>query len=133
MFPRMRPLRPAVIAMLILMVGRPAAAQSSQTPAQSPLMTSGKLNLTVSPDQLIPPQRSSLPVSAAMHPAAKGAIIGAAAGAGFWGAIGVWYCTIGPHEAGECDNGGQWVRGMAVYGAAGAAIGAVIGAVAGRR
>ena len=74
-----------------------------------------------------------LPANAAMHPAAKGAIIGGAAGVGFWGAIAVWYCTIGPHEVGECENAGQWARGMAVYGAAGAAIGAVIGAIAGRR
>jgi hypothetical protein len=140
MFPRMRPTRVVLIALLMLTVGLPAAAQSPQLSEQrsradqrSSVTTGGRRsNLTVSVDQLTPP-RSSLSASAAMHPAAKGAIIGGAAGAGFWGAIGVWYCTIGPHEAGECDNVGDWARGMAVYGAAGAAIGAVIGAVVGRR
>jgi hypothetical protein len=68
------------------------------------------------------------PVAAQMHPAGKGAMIGAAAGAGTWGAIGLWYCTIGPSEAGECEPQ-RWTRGFVVYAAAGAAIGALIGAL----
>jgi hypothetical protein len=55
-----------------------------------------------------PPDRPA--VAAKMHPAAKGALIGGVAGAGFWGGVGVWYCTIGPNEVGECDNAGQWAR-----------------------
>ena len=74
-----------------------------------------------------------MPVNAAMHPAAKGALIGGAAGAGFWGAIAVWYCTIGPSEVGECENSGQWLKGLAAWGAGGAAVGALIGAIAGGR
>jgi|SRR5688572_12322212 hypothetical protein len=69
------------------------------------------------------------PVAAQMHPAAKGALIGAAAGAGTWGAIGLWYCTIGPHEVGECGPR-EWLgQGLLVYGGVGAAIGALIGAL----
>ena len=68
-------------------------------------------------------------VAAKMHPAAKGAVIGGIAGAGFWGGVGVWYCTVGPNEVGECDNAGQWAKGMLVWGAIGAGVGALIGAL----
>jgi hypothetical protein len=72
------------------------------------------------------------PVAAQMHPAVKGAIIGGAIGAGTFGAIGLWYCTIGPHEVGECGPR-QWLgQGLLVYGGAGAAIGALIGAIKAR-
>ena len=69
------------------------------------------------------------PVAAQMHPAAKGALIGGAIGAGTFGAIGLWYCTIGPHEVGECGPR-EWLgQGLLVYGGIGAAIGALIGAL----
>jgi hypothetical protein len=68
------------------------------------------------------------PVAAQMHPAAKGALIGAAVGAGAWGAIGVWYCTVGPNEAGECSSRNTWLRGIPLFAAVGAGIGALIGA-----
>jgi hypothetical protein len=68
-------------------------------------------------------------VAAQMHPAAKGAIIGGAIGVGTFGAIGLWYCTIGPHEVGECGPR-EWLgQGLLVYGGIGAAIGALIGAM----
>jgi hypothetical protein len=69
------------------------------------------------------------PAAAKMHPAAKGAVIGGIAGAGFWGGVGVWYCTIGPNEVNECDNAGQWARGMLLWSAIGAGVGALIGAL----
>jgi hypothetical protein len=47
---------------------------------------------------VFPPERPV--VAAKLHPAAKGAVIGGVAGAGFFGAVGVWYCTIGPNEVG---------------------------------
>src|SRR5215216_5681235 len=68
-------------------------------------------------------------VAAKMHPAAKGAVIGGIAGAGFWGGVGVWYCTVGPNEVGECRNAGQWARGILFWGAVGAGVGALIGAL----
>ena len=69
------------------------------------------------------------PVAAQMHPAAKGALIGGAIGAGAFGAIGLWYCTIGPHEVGECGPR-EWLgQGLLVYGGIGAAVGALIGAL----
>jgi hypothetical protein len=68
------------------------------------------------------------PVAAQMHPAAKGAIIGAAAGAGTWLAIGVWYCTVGPNEAGECSSRNTWLQGIPLFAGIGAAVGALIGA-----
>ena len=66
------------------------------------------------------------PVAAQLHPAAKGAIIGAAAGAGAWGAIGVWYCTVGPNEAGECSSRNTWLQGIPLFAAIGAGVGALI-------
>ena len=68
-------------------------------------------------------------VAAKMHPAAKGAVIGGIAGAGFWGGVGIWYCTVGPNEVGECDNAGQWAKGMLLWSAIGAGVGALIGAL----
>jgi len=76
---------------------------------------------------VFPPERP--PIAAKMHPAAKGAVIGGLAGAGFWGAVGVWYCTVGPNEVGECSNAGQWARGILFWGAVGAGVGALIGAL----
>jgi len=69
------------------------------------------------------------PVAAQLHPAAKGEMIGGAVGAGTWLAIGVWYCTIGPNEAGECSSRNTWLQGIPVFAGAGAAIGALIGAM----
>jgi len=74
-----------------------------------------------------PPDRPA--VAARMHPAAKGAVIGGIAGAGFWGGVGVWYCTVGPNEVGECDNAARWARGVLLWGAIGAGVGALIGAL----
>ena len=123
-----------LIGSLVVSVSWPAAAQSIQPVAHVAFsIARPPLNLTVPAEQLIPPPAARMPVSAAMHPVAKGALIGGAAGAGFWGAIAIWYCTIGPNEAGECDNSGQWLKGIAAYGGAGAAVGALIGAIAGRR
>jgi hypothetical protein len=127
-------LRSVLIAFLIVSVSWPAAAQSIQPAVSTPLgLAAPRLNLTVPAEQLIPPQSTTMPTGAALHPAAKGALIGGAVGAGFWGAIAIWYCTIGPSEVGECENTGQWLKGVAAYGAAGAAVGALIGAIAGRR
>ena len=67
--------------------------------------------------------------AASLHPATKGALVGAAAGAGFWGAVGVWYCTVGPNEVGECSNAGMWTRGFLMWSAIGAGVGALIGAL----
>ena len=76
---------------------------------------------------VFPPDR---PVAAGrLHPAAKGAMIGGVAGAAFWGGVGVWYCTVGPNEVGECDNAGQWARGMLLWSAVGFGVGALIGAL----
>ena len=73
--------------------------------------------------------QQTAPVAAQMHPAAKGALIGGAIGAGTFGAIGLWYCTIGPHEVGECGPR-EWLgQGLLVYGGIGAAVGALIGAL----
>jgi hypothetical protein len=80
-----------------------------------------KINFVLPPEQPI--------VAAKMHPSAKGALIGGAVGAGLWGGVGVWYCTVGPNEAGECSNTGQWARGMLLWGAVGAGVGALIGAL----
>jgi hypothetical protein len=70
-------------------------------------------------DYVFPPDHPA--IAAKMHPAAK-------AGAGFWGGIGIWYCTVGPNEVGECDNAGQWAKGMLLWSAIGAGVGALIGA-----
>jgi hypothetical protein len=87
-----------------------------------------RLNLTVAPELLVPPAQRQ-PVSAAMHPAAKGALIGGAAGAAFVGAVGLWYCTIGPSEEGECDSPRPFWKGLMLWGGAGAGVGALIGAI----
>jgi len=78
-------------------------------------------------DYVFPPDRPA--IAAKMHPAAKGAVIGGVAGAGFWGGVGIWYCTVGPNEVGECDNAGQWAKGMLLWSAIGAGVGALIGAL----
>ena len=80
-----------------------------------------KINYVFPPEQPL--------VAAKMHPSAKGALIGSAVGVGFWAGVGVWYCTIGPNEAGECSSTGQWGRGMLLWGAVGAGVGALIGAL----
>jgi hypothetical protein len=115
----MRFLRQLIIVFVVFAISQPVFAQC-------------RLNLTVPPEQLVPPA-SQQPVSAAMHPAAKGALIGAAAGAAFVGAVGLWYCTIGPNEVGECENPRWLWKGLAIYGTAGAGIGALIGAIVDRR
>jgi hypothetical protein len=107
---RMSLVRHLIIAVLLLAVAAlPAHAQRL------------KINYDFSPDRPA--------VAASIHPVAKGAVIGAAAGAGFWGGVGVWYCTVGPNEAGECDNASQWARGMLLWSAIGAGVGALIGAL----
>ena len=35
----------------------------------------------------------------------------------------------GPNEVGECDNAGQWAKGMLLWSAIGAGVGALIGAL----
>lgn len=119
-------MRQLIIATLVVVVAAPAASEQS-TPedpwpptAASPAL---RLNLQAFPP-LQPPQQRS----AALHPAAKGAIVGGAIGAGSFGALGLWYCTIGPSEVGECGIE-QWVPGLLVWGAVGAGIGALIGAI----
>lgn len=108
----MRVLRHLIIsALLIAITVTSAHAQSG--------------HLKINYDFAQQPQRTA----AALHPAAKGALIGGAVGAGFWGGVGIWYCTIGPNEVGECSNTGQWARGMLLWGAVGAGIGALIGAI----
>ena len=106
----MTAVRHLIIALLLL--------TGAATPARAERL---KINYVVPPD---PPA-----VAAKMHPAAKGAVIGGIAGAAFWGGVGIWYCTIGPNEAGECSNAGQWTRGMLLWGAVGAGVGALIGAL----
>ena len=69
--------------------------------------------------------RQAPPVAAQMHPAAKGALIGGAIGAGSWLAIATWYCTIGPNEAGECSSRGTWLDGIPLFAGVGALVGAV--------
>ena len=102
--------RHLIIAVLLLLVATfPARAERL------------KINYMLPPD---PPA-----IAAKMHPAAKGAVIGGIAGAGFWGGVGVWYCTVGPNEVGECDNAGQWAKGMLLWSAIGAGVGALIGAL----
>jgi len=77
-------------------------------------------------------EQTRAPAAAQMHPAAKAVIIGGAVGAGSWLAIGAWYCTIGPNEAGECSSRDTWVQGIPILAGAGAAIGALIGAMKAR-
>ena len=106
----MQTIRQLIIGVLILaFIAPPVAAQS--------------LNLTY-PAQLLQQPR----VSPALHPAAKGAIIGGAAGGATIGLVGLWYCTIGPSEVGEC-TAGQWSRSIALWAGVGAGIGALIGAL----
>ena len=112
--------RSLLICLVVIAIGHSAYAQS------------GRLNLAVPPQLLIPPA-SQKPVSAALHPVGKGALIGGAAGVAFVGAVGLWYCTIGPSEEGECENP-RWVwKGLLMYGGAGAGIGALIAAIVDRR
>ena len=109
-------IRHLIIGALIVTLFTPAAA--AQAPS-SPF----RIDLTKFTLQQTPP------VAAQMHPVAKGALIGGAIGAGTFGAIGLWYCTIGPHEVGECGPR-EWLgQGLLVYGGVGAAIGALIGAL----
>ena len=81
------------------------------------------LNLTVSPATWVETQAPA--VSAQMHPVAKGAVIGAAVGAGAVGLFGWWYCTKGP---GEC-SAENWRSAIPLYAAIGAGVGAVVGAI----
>ena len=120
-------LRYLIVAVLVMTLAVPAAsAQSSAAaPVSSPPVTRA---LRIDLQALGRLQQQSPPASAALHPAAKGALIGGAIGAGAWGGIGLWYCTIGPNEVGECGVG-QWVPGFLVWGGIGAGIGALIGAM----
>ena len=112
--------RHLVIVLAVISVSHPVFAQS------------GRLNLTVAPDLLVPPAQQQSGGSG-MHPVAKGALIGGAVGAAFVGAVGLWYCTIGPNEVGECERPRWLWKGLAMYGGAGAGIGALIGAMVDRR
>jgi hypothetical protein len=112
----MSTIRHLIISAFVATVFTPAAY--AQAPASPFRIDPTKFTLQQTP-----------PVAAQMHPAAKGALIGGAIGAGAFGAIGLWYCTIGPHEVGECGPR-EWLgQGLLVYGGAGAAIGALIGAL----
>jgi len=116
------------VFIVVIAIAVPHAAAQSASPAAP---ERPRLNLTVPAAQLIP-QGQQPRAAAALHPAAKGAIIGGAIGAGSFGALGLWYCTIGPHEVGECGIE-QWVPGLLVWGGVGAGVGALIGAIANRR
>ena len=112
----MSPVRHLIIAVLIaLMADHAAYAQAPGSP----------FRINTSHYVL---QRTSPPAATGMHPVAKGALIGGAVGAGTWLAIGVWYCTIGPNEAGECSSANTWVGGIPLFAGVGAAVGALIGA-----
>jgi hypothetical protein len=126
-------IRRLIIWLVIIGVSHPVFAQSTTDALpRADARPAARLNLTVPPEQLIPPP-SQQPVSAAMHPVAKGALIGGLAGAAFVGAVGLWYCTVGPSEVGECESP-RWIwKGLAMYGGAGAGIGALIGAMVDRR
>jgi hypothetical protein len=116
----MRFMRHLIVMTVIVALATPAAAQSRlKLPDPVPFQQSQF-------------QQSRAVVSAALHPAAKGALIGAGVGAGTLGAIGIWYCTAGPSEEGECGNE-NWVGPFALWAAAGAGIGALIGVLANRR
>ena len=108
-----------ICAALIAVDIPPAHAQSTPAGIQQPAIAPRlKINYAW------PQQRPA--VAAALHPTAKGAAIGAAVGAGSFAALGLWYCTVGPNEVGECSNSGMWTRGLLLWGAAGAGIGALI-------
>jgi|SRR6185503_836623 len=114
-------LRHLIICALLIALAAPFAHAQSPTVAslQAPIPPRLKINYAwASP----PPV-----VAAALHPAAKGAAIGAGAGAATFAAFGLFYCTVGPNEVGECSNGGMWTRGLLVWGAVGAGVGALIG------
>src|SRR5688572_24786499 len=112
----MRPWRQLIISLAIVGIFAPSAAAQLR-----PLRL-----------ELPPGVRLQQPVtSAALHPAVKGGLIGAAVGGGALGAIVLWYCTIGPSEPGECSSA-RWGRGISIWVGGGAGIGALIGAIAGR-
>ena len=112
----MSTIRHLIISVLITVLLVPSAY--AQAPASPFRIDTTKFRLQQTP-----------PVAAQMHPAAKGALIGGAIGAGTFGAIGLWYCTIGPNEVGECGPR-EWLgQGLLLYGGIGAAIGALIGAL----
>lgn len=119
-------IRHLIVGILVVTLTIPAAsAQTAVANAAPPAAAAPALRIDFHAlPRLQPPQTAS----AALHPAAKGAIVGGAAGAGAYGALGLWYCTIGPHEVGECGVE-QWVPGLLVWGAVGAGIGALIGAM----
>jgi hypothetical protein len=102
-------LRVIVVHGLVLLTGAAAHAQT--------------LNLAVPPAAWTDAQAPA--VSAQMDPIVKGAIIGAAAGAGALGLFGWWYCTRGP---GEC-SAENWKRAVPLCAAIGAGAGVVIGAI----
>ena len=116
-------LRHLIVCALLTTVAAPSAHAQSTTAGRSQSASTPRLKI----DYAWPPQRPA--VAAAWHPTAKGAAIGAAAGAGTFAAFGLFYCTVGPSEVGECSNGGMWARGLLVWGAAGAGIGALIAAL----
>lgn len=111
-------MRQIIIALLVLLP-LPQASRADERPP---------LRLDVPPALLVPAKPALSRPSPALHPAARGGLIGAAIGAGAWGGIGLWYCTVGPNEVGECGVE-QWVPGLLVWGGVGAGIGALIGAM----
>lgn len=117
-------LRHLIITVVMVAMAAPSAqAQSGRINLRDAVASSARLTLMpVSVPQQQPP------VLAALHPAAKGAIIGAAAGAGAVGAIGLWYCTVGPSESGECGSE-TWGRAIPLWAGIGAGIGMLIGAL----
>jgi hypothetical protein len=112
----MSTVRHLIIAALITAIAAPAA--SAQAPG-SPFR--------IDPERYAL-QQTAPPVAAQLHPAAKGALIGGAVGAAAWLGIGLWYCTVGPNEVGECSSGHTWVSGIPLFTGVGAAVGALIGA-----
>jgi len=120
--------RHLLVALLVIALTAPAAGAQQSAPASTapPRIAMRSLRIDLHTLGRLQPQQP--PASAALHPAAKGALIGGAVGAGAWGGIGLWYCTVGPHEVGECGVE-QWVPGFLVWGGIGAGIGALIGAM----
>jgi hypothetical protein len=120
-------LRHFLVSVLVIVLSAPVTSAQSLAADEAPSGTATLSRLQIDWQSLAGLQQPPT-VSAALHPAAKGALIGAAVGAGAWGGIGLWYCTIGPNEVGECGVE-QWVPGFLVWGGIGAGIGALIGAL----
>lgn len=87
-----------------------------------PVASAQSLVVTIPPEVRL---TENQPVAAAMHPAAKGALIGGAAGLATMGVLAYVFCVQGP---GECSKE-NFRRAIPIYAGVGAGIGAVIGAL----